>query len=326
MPHKMSCLKRATSTPIIAVFSRSKIVALVFFGNYFYGLCLVAMSIESSLRQGFLLNEWHYYVVVFGATVVYYTRAYCTVGLGTTTDKRLLWYQKHRRLVQYSQRSFMMLIGCYVLVWLYVHQERFVDCPWHAWVLAFIFPMVAVLYYGIGDSYNLRRVGCLKPFAIGFVWAGIATVYPILFYGFTRGLVVLPNEAGIWLWLDNFLFVSTLSIMFDIKDYTYDYEHRLNTFVAIWGLRNTLFYLLIPLSLLSLVANSVYAVTHHFSGCQIALQSIPFVLLLQTIYVLRKKKPILYYLVVVDGLILLKAIIGILGVGCFGAYNHILLP
>jgi hypothetical protein len=46
--------------------------------------------------------------------------------------------------------------------------------------------------------------------------------------------------------------------MFDIKDYAADHNHQLKTFVVRYGLRKTIFYILIPLTLVS--AGHIYPV------------------------------------------------------------------
>ena len=48
----------------------------MFFGNYFYALCTVALSMEASLQQGVPLNTPAYYLLLVTGTIVYYTYAY----------------------------------------------------------------------------------------------------------------------------------------------------------------------------------------------------------------------------------------------------------
>jgi len=79
------------------------IVHFIFFGNYFYGLCTIALSVEASLQQQFPLNPLPYYILTFAATVLYYTKAYITEVAYNTINKRSLWYIKNRKLVFNSQ-------------------------------------------------------------------------------------------------------------------------------------------------------------------------------------------------------------------------------
>ena len=49
-----------------------RILEFIFFSNYFYGICAIALSIEASLQQQFPLNGVAYFLLVFGVTVLYY--------------------------------------------------------------------------------------------------------------------------------------------------------------------------------------------------------------------------------------------------------------
>jgi len=101
--------------------------------------------------------------------------------------------------------------------------------------------------------------------------------------------------------------------MFDIKDYADDYNKQLKTFVVRVGLRNTIFYVLSPISILGLSMFLTYSMILNFTLLRILLNTIPFALLLLVAYSMYQRKSILYYLTVIDGLMLVKALCGILG-------------
>ena len=61
----------------------------------------------------------------------------------------------------------------------------------------------------------------------------------------------------------------------------------------------------------SCLGRRVHGATHGFSFMKLLLNSIPFLALLAVIHALRKRRSVLYYLAVVDGLLLLKALCGI---------------
>ena len=113
------------------------------------------------------------------------------------------------------------------------------------------------------------------------------------------------------------MFLSVLCIMFDIKDYAMDYNQQLKTFVVNIGLRKTIFYIIIPLSVAGLASFMAYALNQHFQLVKIFLNTIPFIFLLLVAYSLQKRKSIFYYLVIIDGLMLLKAICGSLAMLLF---------
>lgn len=290
-------------------------IAYIFFSNYFYGLCAVALSIEGSLQQRIPLNSLSFYVFIFAITALYYTKAYITEKRSNKGNPRSDWYWENRNFVMGSQNFLTGIAVIYIGVILFRHYHFILQLPLVHWALMLVFPFVAALYYGINHrrfrKINLRNVGWLKPFIIGFVWAGLVNIYPMMFYDIEHELEYVPDIIGILLFIKNFMFVAVLCIMFDIKDYAADHNLQLKTFVVKAGLRKTIFMILIPLSLLGLSSFILFGIIRHFSLLKISLNVIPFLLLIMVAYSLHKRKSIFYYLIVIDGLMLIKALCGI---------------
>ena len=114
------------------------------------------------------------------------------------------------------------------------------------------------------------------------------------------------------LYLSNALFISMLAVLFDIKDYETDANKQMKTLVVRMGQTKTINWLLIPISSLVLLATVRYAFLHHFTGYQILLNTIPLILLISVSYQMHQRKSILYYLAIIDGLIVVKAACGII--------------
>ena len=292
------------------------VIAYIFFSNYFYGLCAVALSVEASLQQRIPLNSLSFYFFIFALTALYYTRAYITDKRTNKGNPRSDWYWENRNFVMGSQVFLTAIVLLYAGILLFRHYTFILQLPLLHWVLLLIFPFIAGLYYGINHpvlkNFRLRNIGWLKPFIIGFVWAGLVNIYPMMFYTIEHEQVYVPDIIGILLFIKNFMFVTVLCIMFDIKDYAADHNLQLKTFVVKAGLRKTIFFILIPLSLLGLSSFVLYGIVRHFSVLKIALNVIPFLLLIMVAYSLHKRKSIFYYLIVIDGLMLVKALCGII--------------
>lgn len=293
-------------------------IKLLFFGNYFYGICAVALAIEANLQQHYPLNDIIFYIALFAATTWYYTKAYVTEQTVLTVNERTNWYIHHKKTVRWSQHILEGILGVCLLVFIISNREKLWPVNPSHLLMVVLFPVVAGLYYGVETkiigNFNLRKIGWIKPFVIGFTWAGLATVYPVIYYS------IVHQSKGdftlIWLFLfvKNFMYVTVLCIMFDIKDYAMDYNRQLKTFVVNHGLRNTIFYIIIPLSIAGLGSFLVYGYIRNFSLMRFLLNTIPFVLMIQVAYALHRRRHILYYLVLIDGLMLVKAICGSLGV------------
>lgn len=116
------------------------------------------------------------------------------------------------------------------------------------------------------------------------------------------------------------MYISVLAIMFDIKDYADDANRHLKTFVVQTGLRKTIFLIVLPLTTIGLIAFSIFAFKSSFTLPHYFINLVPFLLLLWVAYSMHRRKPILYYLIIIDGLMLVKGICGILGVLIFKGY------
>jgi 4-hydroxybenzoate polyprenyltransferase len=289
-----------------------------FFGNYFYGFCAVALGIESVLQQQLGLNEPVYFAILFLGTVIYYTKAYITSGNDQASQNpRVTWYRIYKSAIRRQQAVFMVLLLFLALYLTYKHRIAWQQISGTDLFLISLFPLTAVFYYGI-ENYKqvrvqLRRIGWLKPFIIGFCWAGVVGIYPAVYQHLLAPQHSPYNIFALWLFVKNTMFIAVLSIMFDIKDYAADSNKQLKTFVVAYGLRHTIYYIIIPLTIIGLSAFLVFAFNQHFSLGRIGLNLIPFLLILPVAFRLQKRQSIFFYLVIIDGLMLLKGICGSLG-------------
>jgi hypothetical protein len=298
-----------------------KITPFIFFGNYFYGICAVALSIEASIQQQTALNSFWYYVLIFTATSVYYTKAYLGVTTADVNNKRSVWYIQNKNLMIRSQLllTILMIVAVFFLslsVW-----KQVMQMPFTLFLLMLVFPCTAVLYYGIEflqfKKHSLRSNGWLKPFVIGFVWAGSVNIYPILFHSLETHEPFGITFFGVLLFVKNFMFITVLCIMFDIKDYAADYNQQLKTFVVRVGLRKTIFYIILPLCTVGFGTFLTFAFIRQIPISRIILNGIPFILLITVAWSMYRRKSILYYLAIIDGLMLVKAICGIISFTLF---------
>lgn len=296
----------------------NRIIAFVFFANYFVGLLAVALSLETAFQLNVPLNAATYYVLVFCATVFYYTIAYSgPVVPKKSANPRTEWYRLHYRFVRVSQ---VVLFGiCAVLGGWYLirHFSAVLHLPLYYWLVLSAVPLAGILYYGLLPksliSLNLRRTGWLKAFVIGFVWAGFVNVFPLAALRIEQGVPVAEPLLMLWLFVKNWMFCTVNAIMFDMKDYEDDANIELKTFAVRMGLRNTIYYILVPLLLIGLFSFLTFAIFRGFGLPAILFNMVPFVCLLAVAFSLQRRHSILFYLIVIDGLLLVKALCGIAG-------------
>jgi len=300
----------------------NKFIRILFFGNYFYGLCAVALSIEAAMQQRFPLAGALFYLLVFSSTVLYYTRAYMITEVSDDrANIRSMWYARNHRMLFLSQGVFFILLIAGGIGFLVLRWKNIINMNGLEWFSLLVFPVVSALYYGVNDplfgNHNLRNIGWLKPFIIGYTWAGSVTVYPILYYCVDKGIHYEISFVGWFLFIKNFMYITILCIMFDIKDYAMDYNQDIKTIVLKLGLRKTIFYFIIPLSIIGLASFLIYAISKDFSAAKIAINTLPFLAIITVAYSMSNRRSIFYYLVIIDGLMLFKAVCGIIAMRYF---------
>lgn len=280
-----------------------------FFGNWFYGVCAVALAMEAALQQRVPLNGPLFHIILFLGTTAFYDHAYRHLPAGEGKDERTQWYVRNAGTQRWVQH--LLWAALVVCIGLVLRDARYARTPvgWEHIALLVVFPFAGLLYYGTG-SRGLRRIGWLKPFVLGFVWAGVVTVYPVLTVSLLDGASVPDVGISVRLFFKNMMFCAIIGMLFDIKDHADDHRNALRTFIVERGLRTTLFRIALPMAALGLGTFLFYGATHGFSAMKLFLNTVPFAAMALVIFALRKRRSILYYLVVVDGLMVVKAVCG----------------
>lgn len=280
-----------------------------FFGNWFYGVCAVALGVEAALQQRVPLNGPLFHLIIFLGATAFYNHAYRHLPKSGGQDERTRWYVRHARGQRRMQQWLLLFLA---VCGLFAARRAWAvraSIEWEHTVLFLVFPLVGLLYYGTG-SQGLRRIGWLKPFVLGFVWAGVVTIYPALAVNLLDGAPVPDVGISVRLFFKNMMFCALIGMLFDIKDHADDHRNSVRTFIVQRGLRTTLFRIALPLAALGLGTFLYYGAAHGFSPMKLLLNTVPFIAMAGVIYGLRRRRSMLFYLVVVDGLMLVKALCG----------------
>jgi len=295
-----------------------QLVSHFFYSNYFIGSCVVALSIESNLLLGLSLNHPLYYLFILTASVFYYTQAYTAENNSEPINERAKWYIDWQKAIRISQSTLGILSIATALILITNFITPLLSINLFAFCCCLIFPIMAFLYYGSISPNNsrhpLRNIGWLKPFVIGFVWTGVVVLYSLIFHSIETNTAFQMSANAYWLFLINFLFITVLCILFDIKDHIADHNSQIKTFVVQFGLKKTGYYILFPMILLGYLFGLLFYINAAFSMVQVLINTIPFVLLLLVTWSMQRKQTILYYLAIIDGLMLVKAVCGIISI------------
>ncbi len=289
---------------------------LIFFSNYFTGVLAVSLAVETAFQLHIPPASPVFYLMLFCATVLYYTHPYTIPRSGHLPgNPRTRWYAAHRSFWRISQPLLLIL---FIPSFLWLSITRFLLSgpllsPLRLLALAALLATASYNKLIPGLKANLRDIGWLKPWTVGFVWAVMVTTLPLILHqtGFKSRTADPPLSD--WYFINNWMFFTVNAIIFDIKDYATDANGHLKTLVVRIGLRRVIFSVLIPLVVTGLLLFLAIAWRMEFPPFRVFLNVIPFAALLAAIYSMRKRKNILYYLIAIDGILLLKAACGILG-------------
>ena len=297
---------------------KNKIIRFIFFGNYFVGLLAIALTFECVLQLNLPQLSLTYYLLLFLAPIIYYTFAYHNASTDPFAENpRNLWYFKNKKIIDFSQAGLTLI--CIVLA-VFIFSDNYngiLNLPSIYWVAVVVISFAAIFYYGLLPKsfivLDLRIRGWLKPFVIGFVWACCANVLPLIVAKMEKNANIA--NIGIWafLFLKNWMFCTVNAIIFDIKDYPTDANRHIRTFVVRHGLRKTIFNILMPLIAIGVLPMLLFAYLESFSLLHVFLSVLPFLLTIYLAYSMHRRQNIMYYLMIIDGLILIKALCGIIG-------------
>jgi 4-hydroxybenzoate polyprenyltransferase len=293
-----------------------KAIETLLFSNSFYGIAAILLAIESNLLSGLSLNHPALYVMLFSGTVVFYSFSYNYDPKPLPGNQRALWIKKNKKRFILFQ-FLLIVISVAAAIWYY---KNLIYLPASQLIviiiLLSIFPFLGMLYYGIAFpglfKLKLRNFGWFKPFIIGAVWAGCISFMPWLMKQWENSGFILPTMDIIYLWLHNFMFISVLAILFDVKDYAADHNHALKTFVVRVGLKKLILSIALPLAATGFFCLWMVLGLKSIASPAIIFLSIPMLALIWVALNMNKKRPIKWYLFVIDGLMPLKACCGII--------------
>jgi 4-hydroxybenzoate polyprenyltransferase len=285
-----------------------------FFGNYFYAVCMVALCLCSFTQLGHRHIPYLFLALAGAATVYYYNHSYLLESNDSAPNQRNNWVREHAgqiKKIQWLILAFIIGGGGYQL---YTLLPGIALLEGYDILYCCLIGLGAFLYYFDTKKYpwlNLRSYGIVKPLVIGSIWAGVGVYAPYLFLKLTnqayKGMAHMPS-----LFISNALYISLLAVLFDIKDFESDANKQMKTLVVRIGLTKTINWIVLPLSALILMATLRYGYLHGFTAYQILLNTIPLILLISVSYQMHQRKSILYYLAIIDGLIVVKAACGII--------------
>lgn len=297
---------------------KNKFIEGIFFSNFFLILLSFALNIETIIKIGLPFNSVEYYMFITSVTVLFYLYAYrIPKTISYSTNLRTLFYVNNRNIIKVFT-TILLIICVYSSLVLFGRSfSNFDIIPWK-WTLILVFTaLISIGYYDYQIGISLRKVMWLKPFLIGWTWAITTVFFPILFLMLENGKYYHLDAKFYFLFTQAFMYCVVNAILFDLKDFEDDSNKNLKTFVVKYGYHFTLNRILLPLIFLGAMSFILFGVWYNLPLHRILFMLIPIIFLAIFAFRLNQPKPILYYLIAIDGMIFFKAICGILSVIIF---------
>ncbi len=272
-----------------------QLLEIVGYSNLLIAIGASAQAILSYLLIDFPI-QWQVVTFIFFATnFTYHFASYTVSGI---QNKRSIWIQQNKKLI----KKILWIDGIGLLI-------IFPTLHFNSIILIATLALFALSYNypfkkSNGEYFYLRQYSIIKIFLISSIWTFSTVLFPILESG-----VSLSIEELFFLLFKRFLFVFVLLIPFDIRDIQPDKESNLKTLPILIGEKKSSFLLIFLLLFIVLEyfwfdLNRNFS---HFSGFISSIVISSFILLNQ-----RIKRNEFYYLILIDGLLILQPLLVLL--------------
>ncbi|AHM61030.1 hypothetical protein D770_13880 [Flammeovirgaceae bacterium 311] len=263
--------------------------------NGFIALCAMAFVVTGYLIYGYTtLNAQLLAVVaiVGSATFLIYNLSIFLIELRTkrtTASTRVQWFKR------WNYVMYPLLVSALLILLV-----SFFFVPFRILVFFAHLGIVSLLY-NVPDQYlhqhyrSIRSIPLIKVFLIAYVWAAIGSWLPAL---------MLPVDLAVAarLFTAQLLFITAITLPFDIRDYWKDEQRDLLTIPGLIGISNTR-WLSIALMVLHIVLIGLWFTAT--VGAALLLGAFTVLLLLKA----HDKRPYWYYTGLIDGLIILQCLL-----------------
>ena len=296
----------------------SRFIVNIFFSNFFLILLSIALNIETNIKIGLPFNSIAYYAFISTITVLFYLYAYrIPKSLKSSSNPRTQFYITHRKSVRIYTAILAVIALISGIILAINCLPNYEILTWKWLTVLFFTTILSFGYYDFKLGISLRKTMLLKPFLIGWTWAITTVFLPVLFLMLKNETHYVIDAKFYFLFSQTFMYCVVNAILFDLKDYEDDSNRNLKTFVVKYGYHFTLNRIILPLIFLGFLSFVIFGIWYGLPLHRILFMLIPIVCLAIFAFKLNRPKAILYYLIAIDGMILLKAICGILSVILF---------
>ncbi|HEY8687966.1 MAG TPA: UbiA family prenyltransferase [Chitinophagaceae bacterium] len=263
------------------------------FGSIFIAICAVAMCVETNLLLHLRLNNLSFYLFVFGATLAQYNMHYLFKTTAVENSTRLAWSLKNKNIHK-------ILIAFGVALILYslfsFHLRHFIFLL----ALGAIAFLYSFPFLPFTNKKRIKDFGLMKIITLSLLWTLVTVWFPVDEINFTGLSFQL-------IFLRRFIFIFILCLLFDIRDTEVDRRENIATLSVKVGIKKS--YTLCYLLLVVFTALSIIQYIHLPEARQLILMLFSAIATGITIEYSKKKYSDIVYLALIDGMMLLQALL-----------------
>ncbi|WP_181306690.1 UbiA family prenyltransferase [Rufibacter sp. XAAS-G3-1] len=208
-----------------------KTLDFILYSNLFISLCAAVLVLETYLLSGIPVSLRLAGIVFFATLFVYNADSLVPYKFNQNVPlgSRMKWVKANRlELIFISLASALCTIFLY---WTAIFELNF----WFLLHLMVVAGLYSVPVVPEGERYiPLRDIPLLKVFLIAYVWSAITVQLPLMEVDHD-----LFASDSLILFLRRFLFLFSLTLVFDIRDVHKDKLTQTVTFPTKWGVQNT---------------------------------------------------------------------------------------
>ncbi|MFZ1532617.1 MAG: hypothetical protein WAT14_00540 [Chitinophagaceae bacterium] len=221
-----------------------RILDFIVYSNFFIAACALLFTYETFCLLHLPASLNWYLLLIFLCTIFVYSLHYFVKSTKEKNDTRLVWCRANRKLLQLIILASFLLIAAGVLYHfksIFITEEGF-DYRNLAWFI--IIPLLSLAYSHPLNPWNkksLRQIGWLKMGSLSFIWSFTTVILPVLMqHDSINGL--LPNKYALVLFINRFVFIASLSLLFNINDYEEDKLDNIKTLAVVLGPGKSILY------------------------------------------------------------------------------------
>lgn len=268
-------------------FISSAFVKSLVYANVFIAICALSQVFLTyhlfPIPVNFVNNSYLIFILLSVYLQYNVQRGYM-INAGNVHSERSQWLLKHKKILLYS-------VALSLIIVLFLCN----NLSWTSISIMIGAEILSTLYYL--QPFNLRKHGYIKPVLISSVWVISCSLVPLI-----ENQLLTPHS--IWFLVSQFIFISVLCLLFDIKDAEHDYMSGVNTYANKFGIKVTKWFC-VCLVVAAFICFYMFQNDLNSIIASVVLRS----LVLLTIFFTNDKRHAFYYYLWVDGLLIIQAIL-----------------